>query len=420
MHAQPALGPGGRTLATTSLWGATSLKQTNFRAVGALYALYFFGNGLYAPYLALYLSQSGLAGGAVGLIWSMIPLGAMAGSPLLARWADARSSSAALRLLFIVSSLLFLPMLITSSPGLLALLTFGFGAFSIAVIPTLDGWTVSAARRAGARYGRIRLWGSAGFAAASLLGGHLGDRFGLELNLLLAVAAWLSCLAVVPFAGMEEPPPAARRGLWLFASLPAGLLPVLLTLAPGFLANATHSVLFAIHLDQLGLGSRIVGLAWFIGVLAEVCFLWFVDGLIDRAGSRWVVTLGFAAGVARWGVMAAAHSPVLIIAVQTMHAFTFGAVHAGAVRLVADVVPESQRAQGQSLIGVTQHLTAGFIGSNLAGFLSDFYPIRWLYAGSCVLAAVTVALLALARPAGRSRPHRGELSEAASQGAEGS
>ena len=149
----------------------------------------------------------------------------------------------------------------------------------------LDASTVEAV---GARYGRIRLWGAVGFGICSLVGGALieaaGDAAPFRWMLLAAVGLGLLAAVMISFLSVEglrqqknddgqgEKP--ATRGLRGFRDtlLSARVAVFLLIVFLSGIASGLIDTYLYIHLDALGAGGTLMGLARFITCAAEVPF----------------------------------------------------------------------------------------------------------------------------------------------------
>lgn len=239
-----------------------------------------------------------------------------------------------------------------------------------------------------ARYGRVRLWGSVGFIAAVAGFGALLQGRGVADFPWWVVVMSLSLLAAslcLP-AGRDLHPagePAPRIGpllrqakvQWFFATVGVNVL--------------AHSVLYAffsLYLSSLGLGSQLVGLLWALGVFAEVVFFatqgrFFARltpiGWLQVAG--WVTALRFALmGAAPWGLW-------LLVPLQVLHAYTFGAHHAASMAMVSELFPGRLRSRGQALYSVLGYGLPGVLGGLGAGWLIEQggYLLAFLAASTC-------------------------------------
>jgi PPP family 3-phenylpropionic acid transporter len=177
------------------------------------------------------------------------------------------------------------------------------------------------------RYGRIRLWGSAGFLLTVFLAGAWFERFGMRsfpawaavtLALVLLCTFWLPDAREKPDAHalqLKEPvAPILRQPVvrWFFASL---LFHVMAHFAIyGFLS---------LYLDSLGYSKAMIGVLWAVSVALEIAWFFSQGRFIGRLPmARWLVVCG-AATVVRMALTGALGASLLALFVaQLLHALT--------------------------------------------------------------------------------------------------
>ena len=176
-----------------------------------------------------------------------------------------------------------------SSPGDLIYFTFTAPAISLldsSALQHLEG-------KVNGRYGRIRLWGSVGFALASLglgllypdlpphaVASSLLGSYLLFAIFLSRVRGQATPLGGPPWAAL---PQILKGGaLWL----------LLLTVFLNRVASAPFNVFYTIFVGELGHGGELVAWTWGIGVAPEVLAMLAVDKIIDRLGADKVLTVG--------------------------------------------------------------------------------------------------------------------------------
>jgi PPP family 3-phenylpropionic acid transporter len=247
-----------------------------------------------------------------------------------------------------------------------ALLALTMMAFSALRAPLLS--LVDAAALERGNYGRLRLWGSAGFLVAVLLGGWLHDSAGAG-HVMVGCSAGLFAAAVAAFA-LPAPPVEARprilhewrkmlsqSRLWLF------LLAVLLVQAAG----AVYDGAFSLHLQQLGFDGRFVALAWAVGVGAEVLLMAGSPRLLGWVSPERLLAVGAATATVRWFLLGRVTSKAGILALQPLHAVTFGLSYVAAVHVM--------RKQG----GATPTAAQGLYAMVMAmGSISGMTAAGWL------------------------------------------
>lgn len=275
----------------------------------------------------------------------------------------------------------------------------------IALADALTLTRLAAAAGQISRYGGIRLWGSIAFALANVSAGTLllwlPPRaiivFLIIASAVVAAAALVIALRSRPSGRQQRAPRPARLD-------PARMRLILLVVAGAACVQASHGLLYAfstLHWQAIGLSSATVGGLWAVGVVAEICFFALLGRLLAAGiGPAAIVLLGAAAAVARWVAMAADPGNVaVLVLLQTGHAVSFGATHAGSVFLLAAIAPEGHRAQAQGwLAAAWAGLMAILI--SLSGYLLPTWSERTylMMAGVAALGLLLLAASAVPRP----------------------
>ena len=84
-------------------------------------------------------------------------------------------------------------------------------------------------------------------------------------------------------------------------------------------------------------------------MLAEVVLFAFSGRVVRRVGVVPLMLIAAVAGVARWTVTALSADLGVLLAVQLLHALTFGATHLAAMHFIQRAVPEEVSATAQGL-----------------------------------------------------------------------
>ena len=130
------------------------------------------------------------------------------------------------------------------------------------------------------------------------------------------------------------------------------------------------------------------GLPWIFAVGAEVVMIAFSGSLIRRFGAVSGIISAFIAMSIRLFVLSATPSWEMILFVQLLHGFTFGAYHPASIQIINKITPDFFRATGQTLVSVVG-ASGGILGS-LAGAVwaeTNGYTILFRNLGLCALIA---------------------------------
>src|SRR5207237_828049 len=107
-----------------------------------------------------------------------------------------------------------------------------------------------------------------------------------------------------------------------------------------------------IHWRAGGLDGLTIGTLWAVGVLAEIALFGLSARLPAAITPTVMLSVGAAGAVIRWGAMALDPPPVMLPAVQSLHALSFGATHLGTLAFVARVAPPGLATTVQGYISV--------------------------------------------------------------------
>ena len=190
-------------------------------------------------------------------------------------------------------------------------------AFALAwttIMPLTETVALSGVKVAGLDYGRMRLWGSLSFIAATLCGGWVVGHYGAASAIWLVVAGGVLTTACGARACPADRARAAEGGDHAAAAAlgrstgPAALAAVSRLLAGG--GRDAGGACDVLHLRHAALGQRKAlsadwsGALWAIGVIAEIAAFQLLGAAsAARSGGRADRALRGAAAVVRWLAM---------------------------------------------------------------------------------------------------------------------
>ena len=319
--------------------------------LGLFYAAYFAVIGVLLPYWPLWLESRGLSPVAIGTVLAVTFWVKIVAHPLMAGLADARG--AAKTMTVVLSSLAVAVFLAHAWAGpiwsfLLLAVLVGFSFQTI--LPLAEALALSETKARGLDYGRIRIWGSIAFIAATFLAGSAVEAFDQASILKMVVGGLvllvLSCALLPRASATARKPwswPAARN----LVTRPSFLLFVVVAGC----VQASHGVYYGfgtIAWRSLGIGETEIGVLWAIGVVAEIALFW-VAARLGRFGSARALLAAAAVGaILRWPLTAVTDHFAALAVLQLLHGLTFGAAHLGAMRYLQDNAPPGLEATAQA------------------------------------------------------------------------
>jgi PPP family 3-phenylpropionic acid transporter len=366
---------------------------------GLFYALVFLANGVNLPFIALWLREKGLSGAEISVVLAAPMLARLVTGPLLAVWSDSfRLRRTPISMLCLVAAAAIGSMGLVQGLALWLPLWFvGATAFG-SVIPLTDVLTLRASRREGFVFAVARSAGSVAFIAASVAMGWLltfqpGDIviIAISLSCLFAGAA---ALYVLPEEFVHEGGETSRaadrfRGLgqllgdrWFMVAIGAvGLIQAAHAFSYGFSTLVWRGQ---------GLSEGVIGMLWATGVVAEILFMWLMEPWRTRWGPWAMLTLGGAAAVLRWGVMAFLPPLWLLWPLQLLHALTFAATFLAGLQMVERLSPPQSVSVANMLSSALSSGVLLGLATVMSGPLFDEYGAGG-YAAMAVLAGLGVA-----------------------------
>jgi PPP family 3-phenylpropionic acid transporter len=322
---------------------------------GALFLLV----GLYAPYFPVWLEWRGLTPGEIGTVMAAPLMVRIFFTPTVSMFADQIGNRRQV-LVGLAWGTLAGWLLYTQAAGFWAILAVAVvvSSFWTSIMPVTEAVAMEGVKRAGHDYGRMRLWGSLSFIAASFGGGLVLQAWGAGSTLWLMIGAATCTILtahLLPRPSGKGRLRAATQPRRIRAADALVLLrtPIfLLFLAATGLVQAAHAVYYAfgtIHWQSEGIPASVIGALWAVGVAAEIVLFMFSGRVIRTVGVTNLIGLAALAAAVRWTVTAFSPPLWLLFPVQVLHGLTFGAAHLGAVHFITEAVPEEATGTAQGL-----------------------------------------------------------------------
>jgi PPP family 3-phenylpropionic acid transporter len=245
------------------------------------------------------------------------------------------------------------------------------------------------------RYGRIRLWGSAGFMVTVFAAGAWFESFGMgsfPAWTALSLAGVLLCTWRLPnvreapsptHPGSEPIGAALQRPVvrWFFAAL--------------FFHVMAHFAIYgflSLYLDARGYGKAMIGALWAVSVLVEIGWFYAQGRLLGRFSmERWLVLCGVATAVRMAMTGGLGGFLVALFVAQALHAFSFAAHHTACIAMVTKHFPGRLRGRGQALFTVTGYGFGGVLGVLAGGAVAARWGFEVMFGLAALLGALGTA-----------------------------
>ncbi|NIP71869.1 MAG: MFS transporter [Gammaproteobacteria bacterium] len=373
----------------------TPQHSTPYWRLSGFYLFYFASLGALLPYWSPYLRSLGFAESQIGELVAII-MATKIVAPNVWGWiADhVGMRMAVVRLASLLAIVCFAGVFVASDYWWLALVMTAFSFFWNASLPQFEATTMNHLGEQPHRYSSIRLWGSIGFIATVAGLGALFDA--VEISWLpwvlvaLFVGIWVNSLAVPERAAGHLPVDHEPLRRVLVRKEVAALLAVC------FLLQASHGpyyTFYTIYLEDYGYRRSLIGQLWALGVAAEIGLFVVMHRLLPRLGSRRLLLIALSITTLRWLLIGAFPERLgVLVFAQTLHAASFGVVHAVAIHLIHRFFTGPHQGKGQALYSSTSFGAGGAVGSLYAGYLwSDAGPVA-AFAAAALFSAGAFAL----------------------------
>lgn len=370
------------------------------------YGAYFLVMGIQLPFLPIWLEGRGLSAQEIAIIVAAPMVVRVVFTPLMAlsvgRLGGLRQAIAWFSWLgaMAITALILVD-------GFVAILIVVLIAtlFWNPVLPVTEALAMAGVRRGLSSYGRMRLWGSLSFIVANLGGGFLLSKaypehilWALIATFLLTALAAMQLVEPPDDTGTETPPATSlsmRETIDLMRYAP--LVAVILAAS---LVNASHGVYYAfgtVHWTAAGIGLGLAGVLWAIGVVAEIGLFAVSRPAVRAFTAIGLILLAGVAGVVRWTAFAFDPGLTGLFVLQTLHAFTFGAMHLGIVHAISELAPERSAAAAQAFHFTVSGLILGgttfFSGPLYEAHGAGAYLAMAGFAGAgCLVGALAMVL----------------------------
>ena len=375
--------------------------------MAVFYAGYLALPGVLVPFLPVWLAYKGLSPTEIAACVSFPYLVRVFATPVGSSFADrAPNRRFAIRLFVALGIFIWLFVDLPSTFVPILILSVASQTFWSLAMPAADALTLTGVRQFGVDYGQVRLFGSAAFIATNLLSGAAlnflwGDSaiFWMALGVMLVSAVVSLQLPMTPKAirardDLERPrPPSPLRAL-----LGGGSTFVAVLIAAG-LIQSSHSELYSfgsIHWQEQGFTAGQIGILWAVGTGSEIVLFALAGRLFRDVDAVWVIVVGGIAAIVRWSLFTLEPGFFGSVALQLLHALSFGATFMGVQKAITEWIPEETTGGAQGFNVVVTSATLG-IGTLASGWLYETLG-AYAFLAMVVPAAAGLMLVLLFRP----------------------
>ena len=348
-------------------------SSSNRVFLGFTYFFYFGQLGIFVPYVGLFLDDRGFSSEQIGTLLAITAIFRILGPNLWANKADKTGSvGEVLRLGCLLAFVSFTAIFVVIDYWLLTLTLCLMMMFWTAVLPQLEVITVSATANSKGGYGKLRLWGSIGFIACSLLAGSLIDIWGPRIVALIScitlLLLYVSTLFIVnPQKNTDTSDQSTGDWRQAFSLVFVVFMTANMLLQVSF---GSYYNFFALYMHDLEYSGLQTGAFIATGVLAEIAIFVYASTLVKRFDVMHLLALSILLTALRWiGLAYFAHLGAVIVLCQILHAFSFGLSHVASVYFLSHHFSPGFQSRAQAIYVSISFGVGSAIGSYVAGYV---------------------------------------------------
>lgn len=367
--------------------------------LSGFYFFYFALLGVMVPYWSLYLKSFDFDAQTIGTLMALLHLSRIV-APNLWGWLADRSGRRVgiVRFGALMTCVVFLVIFWQETALGIGLVMLGFSFFWNAVLPQFEVITLNQLGENADRYSRIRLWGSIGFIVTVVGVGAILDWISISwlpwIMLVLMLCIWINALLIPKeehaCAVKEKAPSAQSFKQLLFRPQVIAFFVICFFVQFG---HGAYYTFYSVLMVDVGYSRTEVGLLWAVGVIAEVVVFIYMHVMLQRWGIRLIMLVSLALCVLRWLLIGILPDNLwLMLFAQTLHAATFGALHAVGIALVHHYFTEGTHGQGQALFSSFGFGLGGALGAYCSGLIWDDYGPLMTFGLSAFSSLVAIVL----------------------------
>jgi PPP family 3-phenylpropionic acid transporter len=222
-------------------------------------------------------------------------------------------------------------------------------------------------------YGQFRLWGSAGYATASLAVGWIA---GQNTHVIFKISAMLFLLLSLFNLFTLPAHPVTGRNLVNFSSFSRYfrdhtlLLFLVIIMFYGIAVSPLHQFINLYYRD-IGAKNEFIGLVFFIQAAFEVPTFLFGARLARRLKPEWMILSAMGTSAFRMGLYGLIHRPEWALMLSVLHGITIAFFLIGVVEYVQSRTPDHLRTTGQAMIWAFHYGAGITFGNLILGYLRD-------------------------------------------------
>ncbi|MEE9331093.1 MAG: MFS transporter [Methylophilaceae bacterium] len=376
------------------------MSHTLHSNLSRFYFIYYFFVGAFVPYWGLYLQSEKFSPADIGILMSLFQISRIFAPNFWGWLADHTAKRTVwIQLNTVLGVLGFIAVFWAHGFWPMLFVMAALSLFTSSIMPLSESLTLAHLANTKGHYSRIRMWGSVGFIAASVVLGYVIDWAGIS-SLLWAILMVQVVLFLLTFTLREvkvAPHHTDNASVWNIIRNPA----VIALLVGCALMVTAHGVLYnfySIYLAEHGYSKAMIGLLWSVGVVCEIVVFMLMPKIMSRLSLKVILLISLALAVLRFAMIGVAVDNLfLLLIAQSLHAATFGSFHAASIEVVAQFFNGRHQAKGQAIYNSITYGVGGAIGGIAGGYSLQYLggQLTFLLAAAFPLAGFAVIAVGL-------------------------
>lgn len=363
-------------------------SHNNYYKFIGIYFFFYYGLGAVLPLFTLYLESIGLTGTQIGSITAVGSFIGIFTGPIFAYLSDRYKAHRPI-LMLLMMGVIITSSIVTqvSNFGLLFVILFFYYLFIHPLNPLLDGITMHSSLP----FGKIRLWGSVGFAIAAFVTAIIAEKTTLVMPFYILIITFLISLVFAQSMTITITNDNGVDFHQLMTLLKNKKFIVFVTF--GMLITSTIGGMnnyFGLYFKSLGGDISLVGLAFLLFALSEVPFMQILGKYLIRHGPYKILMIVPILGILRWGFYSFGPSPLLILLTFPLQGLFYAPILIGSLEYIRLEFPASLRTTAIALYTALGFGLGGIIANSLSGYLYDHYSANTIFMAYTLLCALAL------------------------------
>lgn len=359
------------------------------------FSFLYFAFGAIFPLISTYLEGIGFSGIQIGTVIASGTFLTLAAQPVLGAISDRFHNPKKVTLISIIIMVTICAILAFNKNFMFIVVFYGLLiAMMNGIVPLTDNIALGSPHD----YGKIRMWGSIGFAVAAQIGGiiyeNLTDKSMFILFILGMGITFIFFLTVTnPKVDLkDEHVKEVISYQEIFRNVLKNKHYILFLAVTFFMtgANETHLVYFGLLFKEMGGMPTALGTTFLLFTVSEIPFIFLADRIIKWVGIKPVVIATCIIYGARFIWYSTLPSPMMVQLTAAIQGISLGLFIVSSVHVVGRLIEAKYRNTAMSLVAMMGLGLGAMVYQLLGGYLMDIYGAKAIYLVIGVLSFVAL------------------------------